>query len=227
MKPSWPRTHARPRPRAHLPSLLILCGVMVVSGCGEETPEAPEAQPKRAELAAAPDAEPEIVFEAQAAIVEIEPPSEEAVEITQGGPEAEAKVEAEAPAPVAPKRRKRKRKRARKKPASRVASATAPAARKKPQALGRGSVMRTIRTNMGDVERCYHNTRGGEQAQGRIVMQWTLGQDGSPTSVAVLKNTLPSKSVANCLKGAAKRWRFPPPEGGVAVVTYPFNFFVQ
>lgn len=204
-------------PGAWLPWTLLL------AGCTESP--APKAPPEATKIATEitpsptpaperPDAEPEIVIEAM--------PAEIVLEVGEAIVEVEA-----APAPAiavsaAPKKRaRRKAKRSRRRPQT-PAMAKAPAA---PTRLGRRTVMQTINAHMGDVQRCY--AANGDDHEGRLVLQWTLGSDGQPTGVAVLQNTLGQKSVARCIKTAARRWRFPPPEGGVAVVTYPFNFAVQ
>ena len=44
------------------------------------------------------------------------------------------------------------------------------------------------------------------------------------TSVAIDEDSVNDPSVSSCIKGYARRWRFPPPEGGSAEVAVPFNF---
>jgi len=43
----------------------------------------------------------------------------------------------------------------------------------------------------------------------------------------VTQDTLSDPSVAACLRGRAKNWHFPPPEGGVGVVRAPFDLRMQ
>ena len=94
--------------------------------------------------------------------------------------------------------------------------------------LARNTVQRTIQRHMGDVEHCYGRVALKDPSiAGRIVVQWTLGRDGVPTGTAILKNTLKDPSVAACIKQKARRWQFPPPDGGLAVVSYPFDLRVQ
>ena len=96
------------------------------------------------------------------------------------------------------------------------------AKKRAPTALG------TIRRNMRDVEHCYGRVALKDPTiKGRIVVQWTIGQSGKPTAVAIVKNTLKDKSVGQCIRKRAKKWTFPPPKGGVSVITYPFNLKVQ
>ena len=47
---------------------------------------------------------------------------------------------------------------------------------------------------------------------------------GKVTRVEVDADTLGDPQVTSCIKGYARRWRFPPPEGGSAEVAVPFNF---
>jgi hypothetical protein len=85
-----------------------------------------------------------------------------------------------------------------------------------------------IRSHFSDIEACY-----GPVAQkdptiaGRIVVQWTLGADGTPTGVAIVNDTLRAPAVTECIRARARTWRFPPPGTGVSVVRYPFDLRVQ
>jgi len=58
-------------------------------------------------------------------------------------------------------------------------------------------------------------------------VQWTLGADGTPSAVAVVADSLSDKTVGRCIQQRARRWKFPAPNGGVAVVRYPFDLKVQ
>jgi hypothetical protein len=128
-------------------------------------------------------------------------------------------------APTTPKRRKRTRKaHSAKKSALPVAGPPekpAPAAR-------RVSPMQTIRAHYGDVHHCYAKVALKDPTvAGRVTLQWTIGKTGMPQAVAITKNTLKDKSVGACLKVRAKKWKFPPPNGGVQVISYPFDLRVQ
>jgi outer membrane biosynthesis protein TonB len=106
-------------------------------------------------------------------------------------------------------------------PAGRIGAATRPAAGKKATA---GGVDAVIESHSGDVEACYAPIALKDpRVAGRIVLQWTLGADGRPSAVAVVQDTLSNPAVGACLKGRARAWRFPPPEGGVGVVRAPFD----
>lgn len=92
----------------------------------------------------------------------------------------------------------------------------------------RASPLQTIRSHVGDVHDCYAPVALKDPSvAGRVTLQWTIGKSGMPQAVAVIKNTLKDKSVGACLKARAKSWQFPPPVGGVQVISYPFDLRVQ
>ena len=43
----------------------------------------------------------------------------------------------------------------------------------------------------------------------------------------VQQDTLRDPSVAKCIRDRARHWQFPATQGGVAVVTYPFDLRIQ
>jgi hypothetical protein len=85
-----------------------------------------------------------------------------------------------------------------------------------------------IRSHFADVEACYAPVAQRDPSiGGRLVVQWTLGADGTPTAVAIVNDTLRSPAVTECIRARARTWRFPPPGSGVSVVRYPFDLRVQ
>jgi hypothetical protein len=175
--------------------------VLGLVACGEPTPQAPvdaRAPAIDAEIDAALPA-----IQISAGALQFEQDAADA------GPDAAPVV---APAAAKPKPRARK-----------------PKARARPKARSAtGAAMQTIRAHMGDVQHCYGRVALKDPTiQGRITMQWTLGRTGMPTATAVLKDTLKDKSVAKCLRTKARGWKFPPPDGGIGVITYPFDLRVQ
>lgn len=85
-----------------------------------------------------------------------------------------------------------------------------------------------IRSHFADVEACYAPVAQRDPSVGgRLVVQWTLGADGTPTAVAIVNDTLRSPAVTECIRARARTWRFPPPGSGVSVVRYPFDLRVQ
>jgi hypothetical protein len=97
-----------------------------------------------------------------------------------------------------------------------------------PETAREVSAQAVIRSHFSDVEACYGAVALKDPSVGgRIVVQWTLGADGTPTGVAITQDTLRSAAVTDCIKSRARGWRFPPPAGGVGVVRYPFDLKVQ
>ena len=88
--------------------------------------------------------------------------------------------------------------------------------------------IQAIRAQQGDVSTCYGRVALKDPSvRGRITVQWTIGRDGVPIAVAITEDTLKDKSVGACIKDKARAWRFPPPTGGVQVISYPFDLRVQ
>jgi len=106
-------------------------------------------------------------------------------------------------------------------------AATAPRAEAPERGAAR-TIGAVIDAHFNDVEACYSPVaQKNPSVAGRIALQWTLGADGRPTAVTVTQDTLSDPSVAACLRGRAKNWQFPPPEGGVGVVRAPFDLRMQ
>ena len=61
---------------------------------------------------------------------------------------------------------------------------------------------------------------------GRIAFDWTVSKTGSVKGVRVRSSTLGSPQVATCISKLIKRWKFPRPKGGEALITFPFLFRV-
>ncbi|MCA9547539.1 MAG: AgmX/PglI C-terminal domain-containing protein [Myxococcales bacterium] len=185
-------------------ALGVLVGLLPLVGCKETPPPAaPPPVDQGVDAAPADAALPEITIQMGNAAFEFE--------AVDAGPDA-APAAAARPAP---------------KPARPVYRAPPP----KPKPTARPaavSAMATIQAHQGDVANCYSAVALKDPTvRGQIVVQWTLARDGRPSATAILKDTLKDKSVGACIKQKARGWRFPPPKGGVGVISYPFNLSVQ
>jgi TonB family protein len=60
--------------------------------------------------------------------------------------------------------------------------------------------------------------------KGRVTLKLVIAETGAVTSAAVDSSSLHSSAVENCIATTVKGWKFPPPVGGPAVISYPFNF---
>ncbi len=181
-----------------------LLTLYVLAGCTEKAPErpldaAPTAPPEDAAPAPVVDARLPVITMGAAVVEELEPP--------------------DAAPPIELKKLRKRRKR--------PVRGAEPA---RPKAAPRRATtaMDTIRAHWGEVERCYGAVALKDPTvQGRIVLQWTIGKDGTPTGTAVVQDTLKDKSVGACLKQSARAWKFPPPASGVQVLKYPFDLRVR
>lgn len=89
-------------------------------------------------------------------------------------------------------------------------------------------INRVVRANQAAIRYCYElQVQRQQNLRGRVSIQWRINLQGSVTSARVASSTLNSASVEGCMVRQIRRWRFPTPDGGEVVVTYPFIFGVQ
>lgn len=91
--------------------------------------------------------------------------------------------------------------------------------------LDKAEIRSTVRANIKDVRTCY--TKGltkDPELKGKVEINFVISHSGKvPTSV-VQSSTLADAEVGKCIARAAKKWKFPAPDGGGnVVVTYPFK----
>lgn len=94
---------------------------------------------------------------------------------------------------------------------------------------GRGCIQRetvrmVIRAHLPAVQRCYQDLLATTSAQGRIVVQFTIGPDGRVARALVSASDLGHPPLDACVVAAVETWRFPRPAGGgFVVVSHPFE----
>lgn len=72
---------------------------------------------------------------------------------------------------------------------------------------------------------CYEKALAGDpELAGKVMLNWRIGQDGRVQKVIVESSTLSDPAVAQCIARQVERWVFPPTEGGMCQVRYPFVF---
>lgn len=90
--------------------------------------------------------------------------------------------------------------------------------------LSREVIRRVIRRHINEVRFCYEQ----ELAQrpdlaGRVTVSFIISATGSVQTASVANTTLNNSRVEECISQAVRRWTFPAPDGGGAVlVNYPF-----
>lgn len=89
--------------------------------------------------------------------------------------------------------------------------------------LSREIVRRIVRQHVNEVSYCYQKALQKDPTRaGRVVLRFKIDPSGQVTRSAVQSSTLGSPEVEACVAGAARRWIFPKPRGGGAVlVSYP------
>jgi serine/threonine-protein kinase len=82
-----------------------------------------------------------------------------------------------------------------------------------------------VKAHLPEVQRCYERGRMDEpDLKGRVTLKISVSESGGVTSAAVDTSTLHSSSVESCIANTVKGWKFPAPNGGPAIISYPFNF---
>ncbi|HEY1098399.1 MAG TPA: AgmX/PglI C-terminal domain-containing protein, partial [Myxococcota bacterium] len=59
---------------------------------------------------------------------------------------------------------------------------------------------------------------------GKLVVEFTIGEDGKVVSASVVKDGLGSAEVGTCVVNLLKRLRFPAPADGEVTISNPFVF---
>ncbi len=98
------------------------------------------------------------------------------------------------------------------------------------QVVGTGRIDRkaltdTVRRRVRSIRSCYERgLKRQPDLSGKLTLRFTVGVVGRVTAVKTLADTLGSAEVRRCIESRISRWRFPKPEGGEVVISYPFVF---
>ncbi len=89
--------------------------------------------------------------------------------------------------------------------------------------LDKGLIRTVVQTNIEQIRECYNAALvRDEQAQGRVVIDFTIGAGGSVVAAAVAESDMADALAPACIRDAIASWTFPAPTGGVVEVSYPF-----
>jgi hypothetical protein len=97
------------------------------------------------------------------------------------------------------------------------------------QAAARGRldpalINKEVRAHLADLQSCYEGElRRDPSAKGRIVADFTIGNDGRVAKLGLGGAWLPA-IMGTCMSNVLSTMRFPPPDGGTVTVQYPFVF---
>lgn len=92
--------------------------------------------------------------------------------------------------------------------------------------LDKEIIRRVVHLHMNEVKYCYDQELVPKAGlEGRLSVQFVISPVGQVLTSVVQSSTLGNVYVEKCVTDAVKRWPFPKPrEGGIAIVSYPFNF---
>ncbi|MCA9561959.1 MAG: AgmX/PglI C-terminal domain-containing protein [Myxococcales bacterium] len=91
--------------------------------------------------------------------------------------------------------------------------------------LSREQIERVVRRHQRGIRYCYETAlQDDPELEGRIVANWTVDLDGSVSRRSIESNSMGNRDVESCILREVGRMRFPEPDGGMVVVSYPFTF---
>jgi hypothetical protein len=100
-----------------------------------------------------------------------------------------------------------------------LAGATQVAGRLPPEVI-----KRIAKQHTGRFRYCYEKALlNNPKLEGKVVVRFVIGRDGAVINAANQGSTMPDAGVVSCVVSAFQALRFPQPEGGVVVVTYPLD----
>ncbi|MEZ4429388.1 MAG: TonB family protein [Nannocystaceae bacterium] len=87
-------------------------------------------------------------------------------------------------------------------------------------------IRRIVRAHINEVRHCYQLGLGRDpNLKGRVSVQFQIGGSGKVMLAVVQESTVKDSRVGTCVTQAVRRWKFPRPHnGGAVLVTYPFVF---
>ncbi|MBM76530.1 MAG: hypothetical protein CMK59_14075 [Proteobacteria bacterium] len=93
-------------------------------------------------------------------------------------------------------------------------------------ALDKSLIDEEIKQHMSKIKSCYQTElQSNPSLEGRIVVKFVIGKDGSVSSTTPKEDSIGSEEVTQCVLGQFQEMQFPEPTGGgVVIVSYPFEF---
>ena len=90
--------------------------------------------------------------------------------------------------------------------------------------LDKELIRRVIRQHMNEVKYCYERELTRDSSlNGRVVVKFAIGGMGQVMTSAIESSTLANHNGEQCIADAVRRWQFSKPQGGVVIVSYPFQ----
>lgn len=97
-----------------------------------------------------------------------------------------------------------------------------------PQLLSREAVQQVIRQWYPEVRGCYEReVRNQPNLRGKVVVRFMIGEEGKVLTVDMDSSEIDSPEVIDCVRKLFGLMEFPPPEKGMILITYPFEFEME
>ena len=94
--------------------------------------------------------------------------------------------------------------------------------------IGAAEVRAVARAHMAEISQCYEAALAKvDEAKGRVVVRFAIDPQGRVPAAHVVADDLGVEGVGCCVVQRVAAWKFPSPEGGYAVVEYPFTVRVS
>lgn len=91
--------------------------------------------------------------------------------------------------------------------------------------LSQAEISGVMKRNLKALRDCYESALKRDRTlSGKVVIRFEILEDGRTANIEFEDSSLKSADVVSCIKGRAKYWRFPKPEGGSVFVAYPIVF---
>jgi hypothetical protein len=89
--------------------------------------------------------------------------------------------------------------------------------------LHKDQIREVVRAHLSEIRACYNQALTKDAtASGKIVIDFTIGEQGTVTKTAVASSDMKDAGVPTCMSSVIAGWVFPKPVGGQVDVTYPF-----
>lgn len=89
--------------------------------------------------------------------------------------------------------------------------------------LDKDEIRKVVRDRIVEIRHCYNQALVADpEAKGRVVIDFTIGEQGTVTHATVASSDMQDKAAPACMRDAIHSWTFPKPSGGSVAVSYPF-----
>jgi TonB family protein len=91
--------------------------------------------------------------------------------------------------------------------------------------IDRDGLARFVKARLSAIQGCYEaQLKRNPSLRGKIVVRFTIGENGRISDVEIDENTMGNDEVASCIKAKIRAWSTPFKPGGEVPVSYPFVF---